>query len=94
MLAGSAGDFKYAWCVDFLRDGAEFGIDGVAGCCDKDERLFLGWCMEANASSHPLYGEACEVKYGLTFIGLLFNRRALSAFTSNDVFFAFLASVS
>ena len=61
MLASPASEPKHAWCVDFLRDGHEFGIDGVEGCCDKDERLFLGWCNQEGAADHPLYKEACEV---------------------------------
>jgi hypothetical protein len=52
---------RRAWCVDFLRNGSEFGVAGRPGCCAKDEELFLGWCQTAGAADHPLFGEACEV---------------------------------
>ncbi|KAH9533048.1 hypothetical protein CY35_18G030200 [Sphagnum magellanicum] len=47
---------EYAWCLDFLQGGEL----GTGSCCDKDDLIFYGWCLETTNKKNPLYAEACD----------------------------------
>ena len=53
-----------AWCQDFLYGG----YDGQGTCCDKDEQIFFGWCLDEANKNSEYYEEACDVtspKFGM-----------------------------
>lgn len=38
---------KYGWCNDFLN-GYVSGSTKFGSCCDKDETIYYGWCLNPN----------------------------------------------
>lgn len=52
ILDAGPSQHKYQWCADFLLNGS--ALTGGASCCDKDEKLFRGWCTERASKAHPL----------------------------------------
>ena len=63
VLMDTTGTYNHerAFCQDFLYGGSL----GQGTCCDKDEKIFFGWCrIPANIHS-PLWREACDVSYEL-----------------------------
>ena len=59
-----------AFCQDFLYDDS-FYNEHSGSCCDKDEKIFFGWCKLESSKSSIFYREACDVSYPL------FGQRAL-----------------
>lgn len=51
ILQNRPNDRKFGWCNDFLN-GKEFGSKKIGTCCDKDEKIFFGWCKE-EANKYP-----------------------------------------
>ena len=52
------------WCQDFVGDGAVPG-----SCCDKDDTIALGWCLQPANRAHPQFNAACtpsNSSYGMT----------------------------
>ena len=58
-----------AFCQDFLYD--EDYNEHQGSCCDKDEKIFYGWCRLESSKESVYYREACDVSYEL------FGQRAL-----------------
>lgn len=59
VIASGPSQNKYRWCTDLLLSGS--ALTGGGTCCDKDEKIFRGWCKEPSSRQHPLYAEACDV---------------------------------
>ena len=63
VLSDTTGIYRHerAFCQDFLYGGPL----GQGTCCDKDEKLFFGWCRVSTNVLSPLWREACDVSYEL-----------------------------
>lgn len=48
-----------AWCEDFLFGGPL----GEGSCCNKDEKIFLGWCQLESSRQSEYFREACDPTY-------------------------------
>ncbi|CAB1097696.1 unnamed protein product [Ectocarpus sp. CCAP 1310/34] len=56
MDAGGNTTSYTVWCVDFLRGGH----GGNGSCCQHDEKIFFGWCLEPSSRDSPFWEEACD----------------------------------
>ena len=61
VLIDTSGTYhqERAFCQDFLYGGPK----GQGTCCDKDEKIFFGWCRIPTNVLSPLWREACDVSY-------------------------------
>ena len=66
-----------AFCQDFLYD--EDYNEHKGSCCDKDEKIFYGWCKLESSKKSVYYREACDVSYEL------FGQRALILDENGDL---------
>ncbi|CAN0371596.1 unnamed protein product [Ectocarpus fasciculatus] len=56
MDAGGNATSHTVWCTDFLRGGH----GGNGSCCQHDEKIFFGWCLEPSSKDSPFWEEACD----------------------------------
>ncbi|CAM9938935.1 unnamed protein product [Ectocarpus sp. 6 AP-2014] len=56
MDAGGNTTSYTVWCTDFLRGGH----GGNGSCCQHDEKIFFGWCLEPSSRDSPFWEEACD----------------------------------
>ena len=78
-----ASSSEIAWCKDFLLGGPV----GRGSCCDKDERIFFGWCKLNSSKDSEYYRDACDVTYdhfGMRALELSEDGLTLSAPTGQE----------
>jgi alkaline phosphatase D len=56
---------RYTHDRPFCNDFVAGGPTNKGSCCDKDEKIFFGWCRLSASTDHPLWREACDVTYDL-----------------------------
>ncbi len=62
VLSKGLASYSYSqivWCKDFLLGGSL----GRGSCCDKDEKIFFGWCALNSSKASEYYRDACDVTY-------------------------------
>lgn len=51
----------FVWCKDLIKGNRAKERGG--SCCDKDQKLFFGWCKDKKNKKHQMWKEACDPSF-------------------------------